>query len=54
MWLCYCYVVNRRPSQFNKNTPLRDARTTEHSPDNVIKLIMQALRTVPVCHSHPL
>lgn len=54
MRLCYWCVVDRRPSQFNNDTPLRGARTTEHSPDNIIKLIIQALRRAHVCRSHPL
>lgn len=43
MQLCYWCVVYHRLSQFNNDTPLRGARTMEHSLDNVIKLIIQAL-----------
>lgn len=53
MWLCYWCVVDRRPSQFNNDTPLRGARTTEHSLDNIIKLIIQALcMAATATHSH--
>lgn len=53
MWSCYWCVVDRRPLQFNNDTPLRGARTKEHSSDNVIKLIIQALCLALVCRSHP-